>query len=809
MPQLDSKILLALAEVVTPAGDHLPPPGDHMLAQVADIVGDLYGPSGQGIFRGLLQTVEMAAIPLTGRRLSKLSREKRAELITRLDQNAATHWPLRAVVAPIKAAQARHPAVKRAIGLAPASLPVAEEKPRWHSQVIDARELEEDEELEVDVVIVGTGAGGAPMANALAARGHAVLMLEEGSHFTRKSFDGNSFRAQRKMFRQGGLTVSLGNTVIPIPTGQTLGGTTTINSGTCYRLPEQVHKRWVLENGLSDLGPGSLDPFFEKVEAMLQVQMATNDTLAGSARVIARGAEALGFEHGPLMRNAPACDGQGVCCFGCPTDAKRSTNLSYVPAAISRGAMVYCNAHVTDILTERGRAVGVEATAKLKYGHSRKIKVRAHAVVLAGGSLGTPAMLLQSGLANRSGRVGRDLTVHPASFAWAQFDEDIRGWEGIPQGYAIDEFVEQGLRFEGGFMPPDIAAASFGQIGTKWTELVENFHKLACFGFMVADSSRGRVVLGRDGQPQVRYRLGERDRLQMIRGQAILARVYLAAGAKSVLPGLSAPWDELKSESDVLRFEREAQSDLKARHINISAFHPLGSCRMHADPMRGVTSSTGETHQVQSLFICDGSAVPGPLGVNPQMTIMALSERAATFVERRIEEGTKRESRAGSGFGNEAETETEAGAVLEFSETMSGRMQILDGDEVDAEFEVRASLDMDKAEKLATRGATFQLEGLLRLPGIAEAAPCYGTLVMRPMERHATLRYDLVFQADDGRDLELRGSKDVSLLSISRGMTTLHTGVWHDSERIAKGTLRFDLRQIPDWLATWKYSRDS
>lgn len=803
MAQLDNRVLLALAEVVTPPGEHLPPAGNLLLAEVADIVSDLYGPGGQGIFRALLQTVEMAAIPFSGRRLSHLPVAERAHVVARLDKNAATHWPLRAVAAPIKAAQARHPAVLRAIGVSPHGLPQADEKVRWHSQVIDARTLEEDEELEVDAVVVGTGAGGAPMAHALAARGHAVLMIEEGGHHTRSSFDGKGLRAQRRMFREGGLTVSLGNTVIPIPTGQTVGGTTTINSGTCYRLPERVQRRWVLENGLSDLGPGSLDAYFEKVEEMLQVQLATEETLGGCARVIARGAEALGYDHGPLLRNAPACDGQGVCCFGCPTDAKRSTNLSYVPAAVKHGAMVYCNAHVTDILTDRGRAVGVEAVARLKYGHTRKLRVRAKTVVLSGGSLGTPAMLLKSGLANRSGQVGRQLTVHPATFAWARFDEDIRGWSSIPQGYAIDEFVDQGLRFEGAFLPPDMAAAALSQIGEVWTDLVEHFHKLACFGFMVADSSRGRVSVGRDGEPQVRYRLGEQDRRQMIRGHAILARVYLAAGAGAVYPGLSAPWDVMKSEADVLRFEREAQRELKARHVNISAFHPLGSCRMHADPLRGVTSSTGETHQVHNLFICDGSAVPGPLGVNPQMTIMALSERAAQFVERRIEEATKKEATSTASDPAVARDT----ARLEFAETMSGRMRVVGGDEVDAEFEVRASLEVDRAQQLAELGATFSLEGLLRLPGIAKAAPCHGTLAMRPMERHATLRYDLSFVADDGRHLNLRGCKDVSLLSLIRGMTTLYTVVWDGSEKVADGILKFSLRDLPDWLWTWKLTR--
>ncbi len=550
---------------------------------------------------------------------------------------------------------------------------------------------------------------------------------------------------------------------------------------------------------MHDLGPGSLDAHFESVERMLQVSLATEETLGGCARVIARGAEALGYEHGPLLRNAPACDGQGVCCFGCPTDAKRSTNVSYVPAAIKNGAMVYCNAKVTNILTEGGRAVGVDAVANLKYGHIRRLRIRARVVVLAGGALGTPAMLLNSGLANRSGQVGKQLSMQPATYAWARFDEEIRGWSAIPQGYAIDEFVEQGLRFEGVFLPPDLAAASMSQIGPRWTNIVEHFHKLACFGFMIADDSRGRVTIGRDGEPQVRYRLVDADRRQMIRGQAILARVYLAAGAHEVYPAMSAPWDVLRSEADVVRFEREAQGSLKARHINMSAFHPLGTCRMHADPQRGVTSGTGETHQVANLFVCDGSSVPGPLGVNPQMTIMALAERSAKFVGRRVEEA--RPTPKSPTEPNPAKT------GLEFSEVMAGTMTLEDGPPVDVEFEVRATQEEDEPGLDAE--VEFHLEGMLRFPGLATAAPCAGTLLMRPLERHATLGYTLTFFADDGRELMLRGSKDVGILSVVRGMTTLHTTVWHRDTLLARGVLYFDLKDLPEWLGTFRLLRRS
>jgi hypothetical protein len=321
---------------------------------------------------------------------------------------------------------------------------------------------------------------------------------------------------------------------------------------------------------------------------------------------------------------------------------------------------------------------------------------------------------------------------------------------------------------------------------------MENYHKVACFGFMVTDSSRGRVTIDREGLPQVRYSLNERDRQQMIRGHAILSRVFLAAGAKTVYPGLSAPWNLVCNEADVLRFEREAQRDLRARHINMSAFHPLGTCRMHADPRRGVTSQTGETHQVPNLFICDGSAVPGPLGVNPQMTIMALSERNAKFVLERIEEETP------TVLPQHEDTDMK---TIEFAETMSGSMSVRGGPEVDVEFEVRAhrNLDDDNDE-----GITFQLEGVIHVPGIASTAPCVGTLVISPTQRRATLHYELSFEGDDDETYLLRGNKDASLLRMLRSMTTLYTSIWQGSERVAQGVLKFHMRDIPSWLQSWR-----
>jgi choline dehydrogenase-like flavoprotein len=804
MNAADGRILLAIAEAATPAGHTLGAPDQSVVSGVQTLL-EHVGPQAAMGYRALLHGLDWAGVAVAGAPLHALdppTRERALEVLNR----GAGHWAVRAVVSPIKLARARDERLAASLGVKPMSLPKAVETKRWEQQIVDASTLTEDEEIEIDAVVVGTGAGGAPVARSLAAAGFAVMMLEEGRHHRREEFNGRPLPMHKLLYRDGGMTAAYGNTLIPLPLGRGVGGTTTINSGTCLRVPSSVHRRWQLEDGLAELRPGALDAYYDRVEQVLQVDPSPRDILGGCADVIARGCDALGYSHHVLPRNAPGCDGQGVCCFGCPTDAKRSTNISYVPQALERGAMVYTNARVTRILREGRRAVGVVAQAHGPDGVVRRITVRAKVVVLACGTIHTPALLLNNRMANSSGQVGRQLTIHPACVSWADFDQSVRGWEAVPQGYGIDEFADQGLRFEGAFLPPHYAAMFLGHVGSRWTDIVERFDHIAAFGFMVADTSRGRVSVGAGGKPRITYMVGEEDRLRMIRGHAILARVYFAAGARQVYPGMRY-FDRLEGEDDVRRMEREGPDLLAARHIDISAYHPLGSCRMGSDARRSVIGPSHETHDVDNLFICDGSAVPGPLGVNPQMTIMAMSERASEHIARRIE-SLHQKSAAPAVVAKPLPR-----AVLaEFTETMEGSCEQLvgerSGERAALAFHVTALLpDADSGiGALLGRGHTWRLEGTLDWAGHADGVACHGSLLMRPLRGQAGLVYDLTFTADDGRRYALHGEKHLSVLRPVRGITTLFTEVRAaaSEQLVAQGVLRFRLNTLGPWLASWR-----
>jgi choline dehydrogenase-like flavoprotein len=164
-------------------------------------------------------------------------------------------------------------------------------------------------------------------------------------------------------------------------------------------------------------------------------------------------------------------------------------------------------------------------------------------------------------------------------------------------------------------------------VGPRLIELAERFDRVAMFGFMIEDTSRGRVRSVR-GQPLISYVLNDHDVARLKRGVEILARVFLAAGATSVLP-LVHGFDELRSERDLGRLRR---AKLRARDFEPSAYHPLGTARMGVDPRRSVVGPDFQAHDVPGLFITDGAVMPSSLAVNPQLTIMAMATRAAESI---------------------------------------------------------------------------------------------------------------------------------------------------------------------------------
>jgi choline dehydrogenase-like flavoprotein len=613
--------LVAVAEAVLPAGRFIPAAGEATVQKVERFASTLPDAVQTGL-AALLRGLDALAFLRERRSFAHTTIAQRLALLERWRQGGPLRrLLLRALVSPLKMAHFDDPELYKRLGCVyETTIAAAEAKPAYMRDRVHAQ-LGGDLAVECDVVVIGTGAGGAVVGRELAEAGLAVVFVEEGQYFDRKDFTGRTFEMHQKLYRRGGSTFSVGNVPIPIPLGQSVGGTTTINSGTCYRTPDRVLASWVSDLGLSELTPERMGPYFDRVETVLQVEAARADLLGGNGRVIARGANALGFtRHHPLQRNAPACDGQGVCCFGCPTDAKRSTNVSYIPIALRAGAELFPGARVHRILVEGGHARGV--VARTQDGH--ELTVRARAVVVACGSLLTPLLLERHGLGGASGQLGKNLSIHPAGGALAEFDEEILPWKGIPQGYAIEDLHEEGILYEGAMVPLEMSMTMTPLIGPELIRLAESFDHVASFGFMIEDTSRGSVREVR-GQPVIQYWLTEQDVSHIKRALDVLAQLFFAAGARRVHLPVHG-FEVLESTSELAALRR---ATLRPWDLDLSAYHPLGTARMGMDPASSVIGPDHQLHDTPGLYVVDGAAVPTSLGVNPQITIMALATRAA------------------------------------------------------------------------------------------------------------------------------------------------------------------------------------
>ena len=634
--EAERRIALALAEAALPHTGVVPGGGPDTVARLERFAVS----QGKGFFaaiRASLWTVETWTLPRRGRRFSRLSHEERMAALEAWSQARprASRWLLRGVLTPIKAAHFDHESVFEHVGCRrEVDAPKKLEPEPWMSQVTRGRELDEELDLECEVVVVGTGAGGAAAAYELARRGRAVLLLEAGEYHRRDAFTGRSSDAYRKMYLGRGTTIALGNVATPVWAGRAVGGTTVINSGTCYRAPEWTLRRWGEHLGLSELSEKSLAPYYERVEAMLEVADARPEHLGGPARVIARGAELMGLSHHPLRRNAPSCDGQGVCCFGCPTGAKRSTDVSYVPEALKLGAQLVTGARIDRVDVVHGRARGVSG----RLASGKRLTVRADAVVVAGGALQTPLLLARSGVCTGSPWLGRNLSIHPAAKVMALFGETIDMSRGIPQSYAIDDYAREGLMFEGGSTPIDVTALGVPWVGRRFMQLMDRYMQLATFGLMLQDHSRGSVRQGPGGMPLIVYNMTKKDLARMQRGITILCEVFLRAGAERVMPMVRG-MEEVRSRSDL---ERLREMPLRAGDFEVVAFHALGTCRVGESPERGAIDQSHESFDTPGLYVTDGSAIPSSLGVNPQLTIMAMALRAAEIIDARLDRAASR-----------------------------------------------------------------------------------------------------------------------------------------------------------------------
>jgi choline dehydrogenase-like flavoprotein len=552
--------------------------------------------------------LEALSLARTGRRLGSLPPARREELLNQVARRGGA-----AIIDPVKSiVMLAHGADSFAAEIAAVGSRHEPARPDPALEVIPAAEWPQASHC--DVVVIGSGAGGAFAARALARAGLDTVIVEEGERWTveriRSSHPLDRFA---QIYRDGGTTMAFGRPSIPLPLGRAIGGTTVINSGTCYRPPAPVVQDWQERHGLALADLELLGPRVADVEATIGVAPAPMEVLGRNGELALEGAAALDWEAAPLRRNAPGCRGACQCAIGCPNNAKGGVHLNALPQAGEVGARIVSGLSVTRVATERDRATGIEARRV----DGTAVRISAPLVIVAAGAIGTPPLLRRSGLGAHPG-VGRGLSIHPATGITASFEEEVVPWSGVMQSVGIEELHErEGILIEATSTPPGMGAVSAPGYGTHLQGRLEQAANTATLGAMIGDSPSGRVRGSR--WPLVFYNLAREDGRRLVTAVGAMARVMLAAGAREVEMGGGAP--AIRGEAEI----EAAMERIDVNRLRLAAFHPTGSVAAGSDPASHPVDAEGRLRGVDGVWVADGSILPSCPGVNPQVSIMAMA----------------------------------------------------------------------------------------------------------------------------------------------------------------------------------------
>lgn len=486
-------------------------------------------------------------------------------------------------------------------------------------------------ELEVDYVVVGSGAGGAMAAVTLARGGAKVAIVEAGAWREPDDYPSSCYGAMRDLFDDWGSQVAVGRALWPVVQARTVGGTTVINSAICVRTPGDIFEQWQSEFGVAQDGfADSVWAWQDILEDELTVQEVPKPARGHSNRLAMLGANAAGYDSHVMQRYVKNCQGTGQCLQGCKKEKKQSTNLNYIPEVMRRGGHVLSCAPVRTVRFENQRAIGVQGhfvhPATKKKGADFFVRAT-KAVIVAASVTHSPILLMRSGLKHRA--LGHGFRSHPGTGVFGVYDDPVDMNVGATQGWASTAFrKDPGLKLETLAIPPEMVASRLAGGGVELMNRLSEYRHIAMWCHAIRAETVGTVKPGLFGKPSVKYSFVKNDMERMRKGIHLVAKTHVAAGAREVIPGIHGmPY---KLPADKIDSLLDAPMDPRAYVAVLS--HLFGGCVMGADPETSVVDGQGKVHGYEGLYVADASVLPSTLGVNPQHTIMGVAGHFATLL---------------------------------------------------------------------------------------------------------------------------------------------------------------------------------
>lgn len=472
-----------------------------------------------------------------------------------------------------------------------------------------------------DFIIVGSGCGGAVMASKLAQAGYEVMVVEEGKHHKPEQYTQYSpAESFKKLYRDYGGTMAFtfGNApTIAIQQGKAVGGSSLINGGVCFRTPDHVMDHWIDDLHLFEFSHEEMNSCTDEVEKTIGVKKTSKSLNSPIVKLIDKAAKKNGWNGHQIDRNMKDCDGGGRCIMACPIDTKQTVLHNYLKTAINHDTIILDNFRVTSLIRDQGRVSGIIGR---RYGEI-KVKLKARkGIIVAANALNTPK-LISTVTSNK--QLGKNLSLHPALRMYGVFPQKIEGWKGAFQSYSIDTFRKEGIHLITANMTPSLMLGTLPGFGHKGYDITDELPYMGVFGLMISDKTRGKV-----GKRLVTYTMNKEDKETTLKGLKILGNLFFDAGATKVyLPRFSKATIRNRGELEALNMR-----NMMWQQLEVASQHPMGTCKIGKSPGTGVLDPYHKVYGIDNLWVVDSSSVPSSIGVNPQITIMAMATRAANHI---------------------------------------------------------------------------------------------------------------------------------------------------------------------------------
>lgn len=451
-----------------------------------------------------------------------------------------------------------------------------------------------------DAIVIGAGVSGSFMAQELTQAGWKVLVLEAGSSFSRKTYPKKEIDSNSKLYWGGGVEFNT-SASLALLRPKVVGGGSIVNQALLDRFDDNALDSWKSQSGVGFLNKTDLASWYDQAEKELTIQEIAPEWRNGNAKIFADGFKACGFTCAPLQRAQSNCrfeDGNDCieCLSGCRIDSKQSMPVTTLRRALKAGCQLISDFEVQKLEYSKDKQVVGGLWQGRQYAFSAK------KIVMGAGAIGNSRLLLANGFGKALPGLGQHFYTHPQYMVLALYDKEINSHKGALQSYKSYDpnFRIKGFKLENVFAPPVAISMLVPGLGEKHSRVMKQITQMACIEVAVRDTHPGNIKVDGKGKAIVYKELNDVDRQRKKAGMEAIAGIFSATGAKEVIPG----------------------------DIGIG-LHLMGGCGIGTDGAKSVTSPEFTVHGHKNIVIADSSIFPNAPGINPSLTIMALSKKAA------------------------------------------------------------------------------------------------------------------------------------------------------------------------------------